>query len=174
MSISTPIPISIPIPTRLTQTKNIMVSANTRKGCYMSLLNIIQGEVDPGQVHKALQRIRERKLVWICTHAYTHTFKYTHTCTYTYTCPYTYTQVSFIPWGPASIQVALSRKSPYVESANKVRVCACVCADVVAFWRICMVCMYVNKYWRLSVYCVYVCAVSVCLCVVAFLYLHTH
>jgi tubulin gamma len=29
--------------------------------------------------------------------------------------------VNFIPWGPASIQVALSRKSPYVESANKVR-----------------------------------------------------
>jgi tubulin gamma len=43
------------------------------------------------QVHKALQRIRERKLV------------------------------NFIPWGPASIQVALSRKSPYLESANKVR-----------------------------------------------------
>ena len=43
------------------------------------------------QVHKALQRIRERKLV------------------------------NFIPWGPASIQVALSRKSPYIESANKVR-----------------------------------------------------
>lgn len=42
------------------------------------------------QVHKALQRIRERKLV------------------------------NFIPWGPASIQVALSRKSPYLESANKV------------------------------------------------------
>lgn len=41
-------------------------------------------------MHKALQRIRERKLV------------------------------NFIPWGPASIQVALSRKSPYVESANKV------------------------------------------------------
>mmetsp|Transcript_19722 Transcript_19722/g.28144 ORF Transcript_19722/g.28144 Transcript_19722/m.28144 type:complete len:465 (-) Transcript_19722:342-1736(-) len=75
---------------RLTQTKNIMVSASTRKGCYISILNIIQGAVDPSQVHKALQRIRERKLV------------------------------NFIPWGPASIQVALSRKSPYVESANKV------------------------------------------------------
>lgn len=42
------------------------------------------------QVHKALQRIRERKLV------------------------------DFIPWGPASIQVALSRKSPYVDTPNKV------------------------------------------------------
>lgn len=85
-----------------------MVSANTRKGSYISILNIIQGAVDPTQViftyksqdisecyctqvHKALQRIRERKLV------------------------------NFIPWGPASIQVALSRKSPYIESANKVR-----------------------------------------------------
>lgn len=60
---------------RLTQQKNLMVSASTRKGCYISILNIIQGAVDPTQVHKALQRIRERKLV------------------------------DFIPWGPASIQV---------------------------------------------------------------------
>jgi tubulin gamma len=75
---------------RLTQTKNIMVSASTRTGCYISILNIIQGDVDPTQVHKALQRIRERKLV------------------------------NFIPWGPASIQVALSRKSAYVETAHKV------------------------------------------------------
>ena len=75
---------------RLTQTKNIMVSASTRKGCYISILNIIQGAVDPTQVHKALQRIRERRLV------------------------------DFIPWGPASIQVALSRKSPYIEHNNKV------------------------------------------------------
>ena len=75
---------------RLLQTKNIMVSASTRKGCYVSILNIIQGDVDPTQVHKSLQRIRERKLA------------------------------SFIPWGPASIQVALSRKSPYVETPHKV------------------------------------------------------
>lgn len=45
------------------------------KHCYISILNIIQGEVDPTQVHKSLQRIRERKLA------------------------------QFIPWGPASIQV---------------------------------------------------------------------
>ena len=42
------------------------------------------------QVHKSLQRIRERKLA------------------------------NFIEWGPASIQVALSRKSPYVQTANRV------------------------------------------------------
>ena len=54
------------------------------------LLVLPQGDVDPTQLHQSLMRIRERKLV------------------------------EFIPWGPASIQVALSRKSPYVESANKV------------------------------------------------------
>ncbi|XP_015592097.1 tubulin gamma-1 chain isoform X2 [Cephus cinctus] len=78
---------------RLLQPKNMMVStAHDRNAthCFLSILNIIQGEVDPSQVHKSLQRIRERKLV------------------------------QFIPWGPASIQVALSRKSPYIESAHRV------------------------------------------------------
>jgi tubulin gamma len=42
---------------------------------YISILNIIQGEVDPSQVHKSLTRIRERKTA------------------------------NFIEWGPASIQV---------------------------------------------------------------------
>eukprot|EP00357_Protocruzia_adherens_P036722 CAMPEP_0114997434 /NCGR_PEP_ID=MMETSP0216-20121206/14896_1 /TAXON_ID=223996 /ORGANISM="Protocruzia adherens, Strain Boccale" /LENGTH=452 /DNA_ID=CAMNT_0002361813 /DNA_START=58 /DNA_END=1416 /DNA_ORIENTATION=+ len=75
---------------RLLQPKNMMVSAQTRNGVYISILNIIQGDVDTTQVHKSLQRIRERKLA------------------------------NFIPWGPASIQVALSRKSPYQESTHKV------------------------------------------------------
>ncbi|KAL1547567.1 Tubulin gamma-1 chain [Salvia divinorum] len=48
------------------------------------------GEVDPTQVHDSLQRTRERKVV------------------------------NFIEWGPASIQVALSRKSPYVQTAHRV------------------------------------------------------
>ena len=61
---------------RLTQTKNIMVSTSTRQGVYISMLNIISGtDIDPTDVHKSLQRIREKKLV------------------------------NFIPWGPASIQV---------------------------------------------------------------------
>uniref|UniRef100_A0A2K5R2A4 Tubulin gamma chain n=1 Tax=Cebus imitator TaxID=2715852 RepID=A0A2K5R2A4_CEBIM len=70
---------------RLLQPKNVMTNH-----CYIAILNIIQGEVDPTQVHKSLQRIRERKLA------------------------------NFIPWGPASIQVALSRKSPYLPSAHRV------------------------------------------------------
>jgi len=80
---------------RLLQPKNMMVSTGADrnridKDCYISILNIIQGEVDPTQVHKSLQRIRERKLA------------------------------TFIPWGPASIQVALSRKSPYVSTSHRV------------------------------------------------------
>jgi len=78
---------------RLLQPKNMMVSTEHRSKldhCYISILNIIQGEVDPTQVHKSLQRIRERKLA------------------------------NFIPWGPASIQVALSRKSPYVNTSHRV------------------------------------------------------
>ncbi|GAB1601111.1 tubulin gamma-1 chain-like [Argonauta hians] len=78
---------------RLLQPKNMMVSTPVHrqdKHCYISILNIIQGEVDPTQVHKSLQRIRERKLA------------------------------QFIPWGPASIQVALSRKSPYIPTAHRV------------------------------------------------------
>merc|ERR1712070_1343461 len=75
---------------RLLHTKNIMVSCSTRRGVYISILNIIQGEVDPTQAHKSLQRIRERKLA------------------------------KFINWGPASIQVALSRQSPYIQHAHKV------------------------------------------------------
>jgi tubulin gamma len=74
----------------LLDNNNHMVHHNTKTGNYISLLNIIQGEVEPDDVHKALQRLRERK------------------------------QANFIPWGPASIQVALSKKSPYIESTHKV------------------------------------------------------
>ncbi|KAK8188758.1 gamma tubulin MipA [Phyllosticta capitalensis] len=76
---------------RLLQPKNRMVSINPSKSsCYISILNIIQGEADPTDVHKSLLRIRERRLA------------------------------TFIPWGPASIQVALTRKSPYVQSSHRV------------------------------------------------------
>lgn len=57
---------------------------------YISILNIIQGDVDPTEVHKSLQRIRERDLV------------------------------KFVPWGPAGVQVALSKRSPYIQSTHRV------------------------------------------------------
>lgn len=76
---------------RLLQPKNRMVSTiASKRSCYISILNIIQGEADPTEVHKSLLRIRERRLA------------------------------QFIPWGPASIQVALSKKSPYISTPHKV------------------------------------------------------
>merc|ERR1719295_2391336 len=47
---------------RLLQPKNVMVSTLRERQpshCYIAILNIIQGEVDPTQVHKSLQRIQE-------------------------------------------------------------------------------------------------------------------
>jgi len=76
---------------RLLQPKNRLVSTvPTKDSCYISILNIIQGDVDPTDVHQSLLRIRERQLA------------------------------NFIPWGPASIQVALARKSPYLASSHRV------------------------------------------------------
>jgi len=110
---------------RLLQPKNMMVNVGRdRNAKYISVLNVIQGDADPTQVrgwparacagvtaltrsrvrrprprgdarrmlqvHKSLQRIRERNLA------------------------------QFIPWGPASIQVALARSSPYISNPNRV------------------------------------------------------
>ncbi|KAK4688703.1 tubulin gamma, partial [Tremellales sp. Uapishka_1] len=73
---------------RLLQPKNRMVSTtSTKSSCYISCLNIISGDVDPTDVHKSLLRIRERQLA------------------------------NFIPWGPASIQVALAKRK---TTGNKV------------------------------------------------------
>ncbi|TXT06929.1 uncharacterized protein COLE_06260 [Cutaneotrichosporon oleaginosum] len=73
---------------RLLQPKNRLVSTtSTRTSCYVSCLNIISGDVDPTDVHKSLLRIRERQLA------------------------------NFIPWGPASIQVALTKRK---TSQNRV------------------------------------------------------
>lgn len=76
---------------RLLQPKNRMVSITPSKSsCYISILDIIQGEADPTDVHKSLLRIRERRMA------------------------------TFIPWGPASIQVALTKKSPYLQNTHRV------------------------------------------------------
>ncbi len=78
---------------RLLQPQSRMVLTNpsaTKDSCYISILNIIQGEADPSDVHKALLKIRERRMA------------------------------NFIPWGPASIQVALTRRSPYIQATHRV------------------------------------------------------
>ncbi|GAA5908498.1 hypothetical protein JCM5296_004777 [Sporobolomyces johnsonii] len=80
---------------RLLQPKNRLVStsfsSDAKSACYISVMNVIQGDVDPTDVHKSLVRIRERSLA------------------------------SFIPWGPASIQVALTKQSPYLRYRNRNR-----------------------------------------------------
>ncbi|PPQ72120.1 hypothetical protein CVT26_006860 [Gymnopilus dilepis] len=76
---------------RLLQPKNRMaLTVSSPASCYISNLNIIMGDVDPGDIHQALLRIRDRNLA------------------------------TFVPWGPASLQVASARKSPYVTTSHKV------------------------------------------------------
>uniref|UniRef100_A0A5S6QQQ1 Tubulin gamma chain n=1 Tax=Trichuris muris TaxID=70415 RepID=A0A5S6QQQ1_TRIMR len=80
---------------RLLQPGNVMVSDVFNKDkqtmhCYISILNLIQGSVDPLELQDGLIRTRERKVL------------------------------PFIPWAPASYRVALSRKSPLLQSVNRV------------------------------------------------------
>lgn len=86
---------------RLLQPKNRLVNLSSTSAsrlhqpCYIAILNIISSSanepIDPAEVHKSLLRIRERHLA------------------------------PFIPWGPASISVSLTRRSPFIQSTNKVQ-----------------------------------------------------
>jgi tubulin gamma len=80
----------IDVMNRLLDPKNLMVSAHLDKGMFMAILNVIQGEIDPSEIQSALGQIRDSRTL------------------------------RFIPWGPASVQLAISRKSPYVETPNRV------------------------------------------------------
>ncbi|CAN6645324.1 tubulin gamma chain [Trichomonascus vanleenenianus] len=85
---------------RLLQPKNRMVSTGQSKNsCYISILNIIQGDVDPTDIHKSLLRIRERNLA------------------------------SFIPTAPTSLQISLSRRSPYLPAASNNRISGLMLAN---------------------------------------------
>jgi len=80
---------------RLLQPANQMVSPHARardlaSARYLAALSVVRGDADPSQVHKALQRLRERRAA------------------------------PFVEWGPAGLQVALARRSPYVASAHRV------------------------------------------------------
>jgi tubulin gamma len=72
------------------QSRMITVAKPSKKACFISCFNVIQGEADPADVHKSLLRIREAKMA------------------------------TFIPWGPASIQVALTKRSPYIKTPHRV------------------------------------------------------
>ncbi|EDN04818.1 tubulin gamma chain [Histoplasma mississippiense (nom. inval.)] len=76
---------------RLLQPKNRMVSiVPSKSSCYISIFNIIQGEAAQTDVDKSILRIRERRLA------------------------------TFIPWGPASIHVAVPKRSPYLPNTHRV------------------------------------------------------
>jgi len=141
-----------------------MVSASTKdkrvNHCYISILNIIQGEVDPTQVgycsaqlcmikywvfwhhqwplllYKAscwlifetqmfcnnILKIGNGQLVWIES-CYCLSILLCHTLEQVHKSLLRIRErklAQFIPWGPAGIQVALSRKSPYLQSAHRV------------------------------------------------------
>ncbi|KAH0793199.1 tubulin gamma chain [Histomonas meleagridis] len=86
----------IDVMSRLLDSKNIMMSASVDKGMYISILNIIQGEVDPSEIHSALRQIRENKAL------------------------------RFIPWGPASFTIGIVKKKSIrriTEQSNRFNAC---------------------------------------------------
>jgi Tubulin C-terminal domain len=93
---------------RLLQSKNVMVSAHAKSKeatCtkYISILNIIQGDADPTQVHKSLQRIRERNLV------------------------------NFITWGPASMQARCAASGQPCAMSGSSSLHCCVLRMIASF-----------------------------------------
>ncbi|KAH0486960.1 MAG: uncharacterized protein KVP18_000999 [Porospora cf. gigantea A] len=74
----------------LLQNQNTMASFARNRGSYISMLSVIRGAASSAEVHKSLQRIKEKRAV------------------------------NFVNWGPCSIQVALARQSPFVQSPYKV------------------------------------------------------
>ena len=72
---------------RLLSPKTRLVSVvPSKRNCYVSLLNILSGDIVPSDISASLVRIRERRLA------------------------------TFVPWAPASLQVSVVRSSPYVPS----------------------------------------------------------
>lgn len=66
---------------RLLQPKNLLASVGgSRKNSYLSIFDIIRGDVSAHEVHTSLARIKEKKLA------------------------------QFVPWGPSQINVSISRQ----------------------------------------------------------------
>jgi len=76
---------------RLIQPKNLMVEAPLHKGKYISFMNVLQGELEYGEIHKSLQKLRQKQL-----------------------------DDSFITWGPAGPQVVVGNVSPNLKSEHRV------------------------------------------------------
>ncbi|MFY7894756.1 MAG: hypothetical protein ACOVP8_00885, partial [Phycisphaerales bacterium] len=78
-------------PSNLTVSASLLHQHKHKAGAFVAALNVIQGhDIDPAQIHKGLQCIRDME------------------------------SVRFVPWAPPSIQVALARCSPYVKHHHRV------------------------------------------------------
>lgn len=77
--------------TRLLHPKNIMVEAPIQKGKYISLMNVLQGDLEAGEIQKSLQKLRQKQL-----------------------------ESSFISWGPAGPSVVLANRSPLLKNECRV------------------------------------------------------
>ncbi|KAJ7035530.1 gamma tubulin [Mycena alexandri] len=76
---------------RLLRPANRMVSSQaTPTSAYISNLCIVQGDINPNEIHQARLRIREREMA------------------------------AFIPWGPTSLQITPTCRSPYVQGGPRV------------------------------------------------------
>jgi tubulin gamma len=76
---------------RLLQPKNLLATiAPSKKSAYLSLWGVVRGEVDSLDLHKSMQRIRERQLA------------------------------TFVPWGPADFNMTVGRNAPAAAHATRV------------------------------------------------------
>eukprot|EP01103_Thecamoeba_quadrilineata_P011790 TRINITY_DN2893_c0_g1_i1.p1 TRINITY_DN2893_c0_g1~~TRINITY_DN2893_c0_g1_i1.p1 ORF type:complete len:160 (-),score=25.06 TRINITY_DN2893_c0_g1_i1:107-586(-) len=80
---------------RLLDSSNMLATIKDKaifsQGRYISLMNIIQGDIDVSQVNSSVSELREGN------------------------------RFSFVPWAPTSIQVTLARRSPYDAAPHRVR-----------------------------------------------------
>jgi len=76
---------------RLLLPKNMMVESPLHKGKYISLMNVIQGDLEFGEIHKSLQKLKQKHL-----------------------------EDSFISWGPSGPQVVVANVSPHLKHDHRV------------------------------------------------------
>ncbi|CAL6029650.1 Gamma_tubulin [Hexamita inflata] len=70
---------------------NNCIANCSRDGCYLSLLNIVSGNVDVSEIQKSTQRLRERR------------------------------QVKFAPWTSNNVQICVSKSSQLVQQKSSVQ-----------------------------------------------------
>lgn len=76
---------------RLLQPKNLTASiAPSRRSAYLSIWGVIRGDVDSLDLHKSMQRVKERQLA------------------------------NFVPWGPAEFNMTVGRNAAHLDSATRV------------------------------------------------------